>query len=159
MDKVSLFDDLVNGAQCASYILMEAQKHAKDCSMGGFIPDANATSTEATVMKKFLADEKFDRNTECATYPDYLLYNMTAITRALKSDRTRTLIKMLLNRPLTVYHYMEDPEVSNTTGLAGTSLVKSNFQGGMLALEYVCYEMMNPEQAAEALEHLRARLI
>lgn len=159
VDKVSLLDDLVNGAQCASYILMEAQQHAKDCSMGGFIPDENATSTEATVMKKFLADEKFDRNIECSTYPDYLLYNMAAITRALKGDRTRVLIKTLLNRPLAVYHYMEDSEVSNTTGSAGRSLVRSGFQGGMLALEYVCYEMMNSEQAAEALEHLRARLI
>ena len=78
VDLVSTIDDVANGTQCVGYLLRECQEQAKNVSKGGYIPDENAhlTTVSPRVMQLLVECTSFNRNAECKTYPDYVLFGM-----------------------------------------------------------------------------------
>lgn len=146
VDKVSLIDDVVNGTQCAGYLLRECQEQAKNVSKGGFIPDENADlrTVSPKVMQLFAESEAFNRNAECKTYPDYVLFGAFLATRSLKSYKTRAEAYAAMQQPITVWHYVDGV------------LVATEHENALAALEWTFDAVMDATYACSAKRILRS---
>lgn len=104
VDTVSMIDDVANGTQCAGYLLRECEERAKAVSKGGFIPDENAELRTVTprVMELFRQKVRFNRNAECETYPDYVLFGASLAIHSLEDPETRGIATEIMARPITV---------------------------------------------------------
>lgn len=140
VDLVSTIDDVANGTQCVGYLLRECQEQAKNVSKGGYIPDENAhlTTVSPRVMQLLVECTSFNRNAECKTYPDYVLFGMFLALRNLKNPQTRDVTHAVMEEPVTIWHYV-----------AG-ELVSTDYPNVLTALEWTLDVVMEKESATAA---------
>ncbi len=148
IDLVSQIDDIANGTQCVGYLLREGQEQKKNQSVGGFIPDENASLRTVTpeVMELFRNSTTFDRNTKCQTYPDYYVFGAFLATKNLKDPDTREITKELLSLPITV---MQHETINNED-----VIVNREFKNSLDAFKFIFDTQMEPDDATEAYKIL-----
>lgn len=144
VDLVSMIDDVANGTQCAGYLLRECQEQAKNVSMGGFIPDENAElrTVSQNVIRLFAESQVFDRNAECQTYADYVIFGAFLATRSLKNSETRIIARAAMEQPVQVWHYVYN------------ELVMTEYANAAVALERIFDYVMEEPFARQAKQIL-----
>ncbi len=149
IDAISLIDDIANGTQCAGYLLRECEEQVKNTSVGGFIPDEDAGRKTVTpqVMALLRQSKTFNRNAECKTYPDYVIFGAFLATRSLKNPQTREITKRTMELPITV--------ICHENGDPNQPLMQLQFPSALVALQFIFNEVMNEADATEASRILK----